>query len=86
MNYEKFVADYEAEVIDATHQDLYDFACLKIARHDLSLLISKNDFDFETENKLQNILSRLNKIHANNSYLEEKFETWNMNDNEYYIF
>jgi len=74
MNYEKFIADYEAEIIDQKHQKLYDFACLKVARHQLNDLIQKNIFEQTTENYLKNILVNLNKIHANNSYLEKEFK------------
>jgi len=74
MNYEDFISKFEAEEIDNTCQDLYDFACLKIARHSLARLISKNDFDFKTEQELQDILKLLNKIHENNTQLKKEFE------------
>jgi len=76
MNYEKFIADYEAERIDEIHQKLYEFACLKVARHDLNHLILENDFDSKTENKLKNILNKLNKIHGSNAHLESEFKDY----------
>lgn len=72
MDYEKLIADYEAgKELDPK---LYDFACLKIARHSLQNIIAKNNFAEEVEDDLKKVLKNLNKIHANNSDIEQEFE------------
>lgn len=72
MDYEKFIADFDdGKELDQT---LYDFACLKIARHSLINIISKNNFEAEVEDELEHVLKLLNQIHANNSQIEREFE------------
>lgn len=51
MNYGKFIADFETEKIDPKFSKLYDFACLKVARHSLSNSLNRNNFDDKTEKK-----------------------------------
>lgn len=72
MDYNKFIVDYEAG--KESDQTLYDFACLKIARHSLQNIIAKNNFATEVEDDLKKVLKNLNKIHANNSDIEHEFE------------
>lgn len=67
MDYNKFIVDYEAG--KESDQTLYDFACLKIARHSLQNIIAT-----EVEDDLKKVLKNLNKIHANNSDIEHEFE------------
>lgn len=71
MDYEKFVTYLENNNLESDHQELYDFSQLKLARHELSNLLSKNEFKKDTEEKLKRILSHLNKIHANQTHLEK---------------
>jgi len=67
VDYNKFIVDYEAG--KESDQTLYDFACLKIARHSLQNIIAT-----EVEDDLKKVLKNLNKIHANNSDIEHEFE------------
>lgn len=74
MDYENFIAYLEESCLEYDQQDLYDFAQLKIARHELSTLLAKNSFAKDSEEKLQSILNRLNYIHANQAHLEKEVE------------
>ncbi|MDE1548528.1 hypothetical protein [Jeotgalibaca caeni] len=71
MDYEKFVTYLENNNLESDHQELYNFSQLKLARYELSNLLSKNEFKKDTEEKLKRILSHLNKIHANQTHLEK---------------
>lgn len=72
MDYEKLIASIEHSDSKSNHHELYNFALLKVARHNLSNLLAKQHFEPETEARLTSILQRLNQIHQNQTYLEKE--------------
>lgn len=72
MDYEKFITSIEQSESKSNHHELYNFALLKVARHDQSNLLAKQHFEPETKARLKIILRRLNKIHQNQTYLEKE--------------